>query len=81
MDEELAVLRDTGMDSLMLMPKRGTAVIFDQRLIHKAVPSKQTKYVLRTDLLSELLHDVPQKSPLETKIEDLTKQLFIQAQY
>lgn len=80
-DEELALLRDTGTDSVLLLPKQGTAVIFDQRLIHKAAPSKETKYVLRTDLLSESIDGAVDKSALETRIEELTKQLFRQAQY
>lgn len=33
--------------------KKGMALVFDQRLIHRALPTKSQKYVIRTDLLTQ----------------------------
>lgn len=40
-----------GFDTLKITPKKGMAVVFDQRLLHMAEPCSKTKYILRTDLL------------------------------
>lgn len=40
-------------ESIHIKPKRGMAIIFDQRLIHRSKPNTEEKYILRTDLLCD----------------------------
>jgi len=79
--EELDILNKINCDTFQILPKVGMAVIFDQRLLHKAVSNTEIKYVLRTDLVAygTKLNDT--ETELELKIKNLTKQLFRQAQY
>ncbi len=69
------------IDSLSIVPKVGTAVIFDQRLIHKGGIAHGTKYVLRCDIMctGEIIDINAMKD--ENKVKDLTRKLFRQAQY
>ena len=61
-----------------VIPVTGRAVIFDQRLLHKGNITDKTKYVMRTDLLCcGVQSSVVEKS----RIQDLCKSLFRQAQY
>jgi len=49
-------LKRVGMDNFrtyQVVPQKGMAVIFDQRLIHRVLPVKGSKYILRTDLVKE----------------------------
>lgn len=68
--------------ALEISPQKGMAVIFDQRLLHKADSCEDEKYVLRTDLLcyGELDEDA-ETTELEKKVWNLAKRLFRQAQY
>lgn len=66
--------------SITIKPKKGTALIFDQRLIHKAHPCTE-KYVLRTDLLVSGQKQSHIENIEEKKIMTLTQKLFRQAQY
>lgn len=80
MSEEIKLIKK--YTSERIIPKKGMAIIFDQRLIHKAHATLDTKYVLRTDIL---VHGKPRskysEDKLELRISDLTKKLFRQAQY
>lgn len=44
-------LNKFNFEYITIKPRKGLAVIFDQRLIHIAKPNLETKYILRTDLL------------------------------
>lgn len=69
-------------ESYTVTPKRGMAIVFDQRLIHKAHPCTKDKYLVRTDIL---VRGTKKKSyaedDLELRIMELTQKLFRQAQY
>ena len=78
MDETLEQYGE--LSYIKIKPKKGTAIIFDQSLIHcgNTVLDK-TKYVLRTDLMCEF--EIIDKEIKKNKLEELTKKLFKQAQY
>ena len=67
---------------ISIKPKKGMAVIFDQRLLHKANSCCCLKYVLRTDMLcfAKPLHTLT-FDEIQMKNMNLTQQLFRQAQY
>jgi hypothetical protein len=65
---------------LKINPKQGMALIFDQRLLHKADPCINPKYVLRTDLLCHIENNLELKKDVE-RLQSLTQKLFRQAQY
>jgi hypothetical protein len=52
LEEELQLERDGKIefDTITIKPKKGSIVIFDQRLLHKSNPVIGTKYIMRTDL-------------------------------
>lgn len=64
--------------SIPIIPKMGTAVIFDQRLLHEGLKTSMTKYVLRTDMICTGKR--VEKSN-NSKVYNLCKSLFRQAQY
>lgn len=84
-DEELKFLESdpNNILSISITPKKGMAIIFDQRLLHSGLTVFDTKYVLRTDLICTGIWKLPKinTSPLVDQIEKLTKSLFRQAQY
>ena len=85
--QEMNILEQIGFDTIKINPKKGMVIIFDQRLLHKADPCANPKYILRTDLLCRgIPYPTPQKDKknifsIEKKLETLTRQLFRQAQY
>lgn len=79
-EEELCMSK--GENRHVVKPKTGRAVIFDQRILHKAHPivGAGKKYVLRTDLIlhGKVCRELTEN---EANVIGLTKQLFRQAQY
>ena len=81
MDQELDLVNKS-YETHSLVPKKGMAVIFDQRLIHRAHPCKNTKYALRTDLLVEGVKNISyNENCLQLNLMQLTQKLFRQAQF
>ena len=63
-----------------IKPKTGTAIIFDQRLLHKGnLLLSGTKYVFRTDLLA-YCNTIEENNKLVNEIDNLTRNLFRQAE-
>jgi hypothetical protein len=79
--EELNLLQSCDSKKITISPRRGTLVIFDQRLLHKTSNVKGTKYILRSELICTGTKNSHEDTDLEKKIEILTKKLFRQAQY
>jgi len=82
--EELKELKknNTNVTHVTIKPVKGMCVIFDQRILHHAKIATGDKYVLRTDLIVTGTYKKEQiNTPLLTKLEDLTKKIFRQAQY
>jgi hypothetical protein len=68
---------------IKIKPKIGRVVIFDHGLIHRSSHTKDTKYVLRTDLICKGYIELPEmfkKSQTQKDLENITKCLFRQAQ-
>jgi hypothetical protein len=80
-DEEMDILNNREHETYTMKCKKGMAVIFDQRIIHKASKVTDTKYVLRTDLLCKGIYNHDKESKLEKQLNKLTRRLFRQAQY
>ena len=83
MDEEMKLIKKS-FETCVIKPKKGMAIIFDQRIIHRAYPytDLNPKYVLRTDLLVQgIKKDSYKENKNELKIMELAKKLFRQAQY
>lgn len=81
MSEEMKLI-GTNCENYQIVPKKGMAVIFDQRLIHRALGCKNAKYVIRTDLLTEgTKKSTYRESKLQRELKELTQKLFRQAQY
>jgi hypothetical protein len=78
-DQELEKMID--YNDIIIKPKKGTAIIFDQRLLHMANSVINTKYVLRTDLICVANKTENYSTELVNKLNVLTKKLFRQAQY
>jgi prolyl 4-hydroxylase len=83
-------MQNIDYEYIEIKPKKGTAVIFDQRLIHGGSIANGTKYILRTDLIAtankckngeDMIKINSPELELEKRIENLTKLLFRQAQY
>ncbi len=79
--EELNILKNLECDTFELLPKVGMAVLFDQRFLHKAMPNTEIKYVLRSDLITYGTKINDDETIMESKIKDLARKLFRQAQY
>lgn len=78
--EELNIIGNRYKEHV-IKPKKGMAIIFDQSIIHMGNSIQNTKYVLRSDLISKgNFMDFYQVSDMEKKLEVLTKKLFRQAQ-
>ncbi len=72
------------VEEVVIRPKKGMVVLFDQRLIHSGQPVTQgSKYILRSDLLAATDATSPTiaTSELQSSLKDLTVKLFRQAQY
>ncbi len=69
--------------SYTIYPAKGSALIFDQRYLHLAHPlvDSDHKYVLRTDLMCHGQKLDSLMTPTELKVNQLTRQLFRQAQF
>jgi prolyl 4-hydroxylase len=78
-------------ECIKIKPKKGTVIMFDQKLIHEGLKMEGTKYILRTDIIATSDKCIDNKNlmtiintkefSLEKKIENLTKSIFRQAQY
>jgi hypothetical protein len=79
-EEELDIIGKKYKECI-IVPKKGMALIFDQRLIHMGNNVIGTKHVLRSDLICKgKFNEFYEISNMEKQIEILTKKLFRQAQ-
>ena len=75
--------QDFKFKDLIFTPQAGTAIVFDQRLLHKSdnISKDSVKYVLRTDLICRsVCKDETKLNYSEFKLQSLTKSLFRQVQ-
>ncbi len=81
--DELQQLAQLDTPTLIINPQKGQVILFDQRLIHRAYPLTHTehKYVLRTDLMVTGHQNQIQLTETQLEIQNLTRQLFRQAQF
>lgn len=80
-DQEIKFINDKGFKNIIIKPKTGRLVLFDQRLIHCSRGFNTEQYVLRTDLLcSGKYTDKSEASIIYKKTEELAKKLFDYAQ-
>lgn len=79
--EELAMINSCGVTTrdIEIQPKQGTAVIFDQKILHCSSPLESgSKYTLRTDILCRGPSDV---QDTHGGVASICRKIFRQAQY
>lgn len=83
-DEELKLIGTEARD-VVVTPRQGSAIVFDQRLLHSSSSAFAGKTILRFDLLRhyQLPTDLPPtpSSSFRLKVVQLCRRLFRQAQY
>lgn len=80
--EELGIIQKHNYHDIGIKPKKGKAIIFDQRLLHMGKNVMGTKYVLRSDLICcGQMNTTLGPSEIEMETYKLAQKLFRQAQY
>ena len=83
-EEEISIIDEIYCEDIVIKPKKGTMVIFDQTLIHCANPVVTTKYILRTDLLCSAKENIKKDIKITNsyyKWNLLAREFFRHAQY